>query len=83
MELLVNKYIKWESGKLICTHPSVERVWQTGGDTRAYESDPPEFRTTTHLIMKFGGIQKEFKDEKESFDKAEEYLQSITHKPKE
>jgi len=68
-------YIKWEDGKLICTHPSVERVWQTGGDTRVYEIDPPKFRSHTHLIMK-DGSRKDFMDEKESFDEAEKYLQN-------
>ena len=68
-------YIKWEYSKLICTHPSVERVWQTGIDIRVYETDPPNFRSQTHLIMK-DGARKDFMDDKESFDKAEKYLQN-------
>ena len=70
------KYIKWQDGKLTCTHSKVERVWQTATDTRLYETDPPAFRSTTHLLMK-DGARKDFIDKKESFDEADKYLKSI------
>jgi hypothetical protein len=70
----------WQNNDVVCTHPYIERVWCTAADMRMHQNDPHNFRSFTHLLMKNGEI-KDFMDVKESFDAAEEYLQSLGDQP--
>jgi hypothetical protein len=78
----MGKYINWvddgKTLKLLCTHPLVERVWQTGGDTRLYESDPPEYRMWLNMELKNGdrfiGMVRDNDNFKTVISKAEDFL---------
>ena len=69
-------YIKKEGDTITCTHPLVEKIWQAGYDARKYEEDEPIFKTKTLMVMK-DGERKDFIDDKQNFDNAEKYLQTL------
>ena len=62
--------------ELVCTHPKVKMMWQTGGMSANPLDD--SFYVTTHLEFN-NGERKQFtdKDPQKSVDKANEFLNQI------
>jgi hypothetical protein len=61
----------------MCAYP---HDWAVKEHCKINHNDQPDFRSFTHLLMK-NGERKDFMDAKESFDAAEEYLQSLGDQP--
>ena len=68
---MTDKYIKIDNGVISCTHPVVEKLWQTGEWTRTYNTSS---FTNVHIILK-NGIRKDFYGE--NYEEVEKYILSL------
>ena len=71
---MTDKYIKIDNGVISCTHPVVEKLWQTGEWAITYNTN--SFTTNVHIILK-NGTRKDFIDLNENYDEVEKYISNL------